>query len=227
VALTLATTHRLTSALEVGVVLDGSFDHLVYLLSERSANNNTNRVLRLSPRTTWRPVPWCTSLNAFEVLANYTVYDFEQELPSVKSFSYRQFGWLDSTSVELTHRLGCDFFAYWKTYERGQLEWAQFKELPQSSADELTYAFQVRAMPAERTVFAVGIRYYGLTRYTNTAGIRQVDSFLNSVGPTSQVSWSPGPHSRIDFQGWYERQRQPDGTSRSLASMTLNLSVNL
>ena len=227
VALSLVTSHRVSRALELDVVLDGTIDHLVYLLKERSANNNYNRVLRLSPRTIFRPVPWINSLNAFEVLANYTVYDFEQQLPSVKSFSYRQIGWLDSTSVDLTHRIGFDFFAYWKVYERGQLEWSQFRERLESAATELTYAVQCRVRPAARILFAVGVRYFGQTRYTYADGVRQVDSFLNSVGPTCSISWDPGPHSRIQFQGWYERQRQPDGVSLSLASMTMNIYVNL
>jgi len=227
VALSLATSHRVSRSLELGIVLDGSIDHLVYLLKERSANNNINRVLRLSPRTIYRPAPWLYSLNAFEVLANYTVYDFEQELPSVRSFSYRQLGWLDSTSVDVTQRLGFDFFAYWKVYERGQLEWSQFRERLESSATELTYAVECRVQPAPRALFAVGIRYFGQTRYTYTGGVREVDSFLNSVGPTCTISWDPGPHSRIQFQGWYERQKQPDGSLLSLASMTMNIYVTL
>ena len=227
VAMTLATFHRVSRSLELAVVLEGTIDHLVYLLKERSANNNLNRVLRLSPRTIYRPAPWLYSLNTFEVLANYTVYDFEQQLPSVKSFSYRQFGWLDSTSVDVTHRIGFDFFAYWKVYERGQLEWSQFRERLESEATELTYAIQCRVTPAPRTFFAVGVRYFGQTRYAYAEGVRQVDSFLNSVGPTATISWDPGPHSRIQFQGWYQRQRQPDRTSQSLASMTLNIYVTL
>jgi hypothetical protein len=227
VALTLATSHRVSRSLELGVVLEGTVDHLVYLLKERSANNNYNRVLRLSPRTIYKPAPWFNSLNAFEVLANYTVYDFEQQLPSVKSFSYRQLGWLDSTSVDLTQRIGFDFFAYWKVYERGQLEWSQFRERLESAATELTYALQCRVCPVAGTLFAVGVRYFGQTRYAYAEGARQVDSFLNSIGPTCTISWDPGPHSRIQFQGWYQRQRQPDGVSLSLASMTMNIYVNL
>jgi len=227
VALTLATSHSISRSLELGFVLEGTIDHLVYLLKERSANNNYNRVLRLSPRAIYKPASWLYSLNVFEVLANYTVYDFEQELPSVRSFSYRQFGWLDSTSVDLTQRIGFDFFAYWKVYERGQLEWSQFRERLESAAGELTYAVQCRIRPDARTVFGVGIRYFGQTRYAYAAGIRVVDSFLNSVGPTATIVWDPGPHSRIQFQGWYEQQRQPDGGSRSLASMTLVIYLNL
>ena len=227
VALSVSTWHRVSRTLDLGILLGGSIDHLVYLLSERSANNNFNRILRLSPRTMFRPFAGFASLNAFEVLANYTVYDFEQQLPSVKSFSYRQFAWLDSTSIDLTHRIGCDFFAYWRVYERGQLEWSQFKEVLQNEATELTYAVQCRVAPAARTMFAVGLRYFGQTNYAYTQGVRQVDSFLNSIGPTCAIRWDPGPHSRLTFEGWYQRQQQADGSQRSLASMTMNILVTL
>ncbi|MEW6511122.1 MAG: hypothetical protein AB1428_09215 [Bacteroidota bacterium] len=226
-AVTLATSHRLSPVLDLGIVLDGTLSHTVYLLKERSANNSINRVLRLSPRTIFRPVAWIASLNAFEVLANYTVYDFEQQLASVKSFSYRQFGWIDSTSVDLTHRLGVDFYAYWRVYERGQLKWSDFKELTENAAVEQTYALQVRVRPGDRMYAAVGLRYFGQSRYIFVNGDRLLDSFLSSFGPTSTLVWKPGTHSRIQFQGWYERRRQPDGSIKPLSTMTMSVSLTL
>lgn len=227
VALSLVTTHRISRSLTLEFVLDGTQSHTVYLLKERSANNSINRVLRLSPRTTFRPVPWLTSMNAFEVLANYTVYDFEQQLASVKSFSYRQFGCIDSTSLDLTHRLGIDFFAYWKVYERGQLKWSEFRERTENSAIEATYALQLRFTPWGRSFFAVGARYFGQSRYLYVGGTRVLDTFLSSVGPTCTILWEAGPHSRIGFQGWYERRRQPDGSVRPLSNMTMSVTLTL
>jgi hypothetical protein len=227
VAVMLATTHRISRTLTLELGLEGTQSHTVYLLKERSANNSINRVLRLSPRTTFRPASWITSMNAFEVLANYTVYDFEQQLASVKSFSYRQFGYWDSTSVDLTHRIGVDLFAYWKVYERGQLKWSEFRERTENSAVEETYAVQIRFTPWGRTLFAVGGRYFGQTRYAYAGGIKALESFLSSVGPTCTILWEAGLHSRIEFQGWYERRRQPDGTLRPLSNMTMNVSFTL
>lgn len=227
VAITLATSHRISRALTLDIVLDGTQSHTVYLLKERSANNSINRVLRLSPRTTFRPVPWITSVNAFEVLANYTVYDFEQQLASVKSFSYRQFGCIDSTSFDLTHRLGIDLFAYWRVYERGQLKWSEFRERTENTAIEQTYALQLRFTPWGRTFFAVGARYFGQSRYAYARGTKELDTFLSSVGPTCTILWETGPHSRISFQGWYERRRQPDGSVRPLSNMTMSVSLTL
>ncbi|MEO8168764.1 MAG: hypothetical protein ABI623_10985, partial [bacterium] len=96
VALSLSTFHAFNRYLNLSFTIDGTLSHIVYLLKDRSANNNINRVLRFSPRTVYRPFDELTTMNSFEVLANYTVYDFEQQAAQVKSFSYRQFGWMDS-----------------------------------------------------------------------------------------------------------------------------------
>lgn len=227
IAVTLGLYHTFSRSLEAMVTLDGTMSHLVYLLKERSANNNINRVLRLSPRTIWRPAPWISTSNAFEVLANYTVYDFEQQVALVRSFSYRQFSWIDSTQVEFTPAVGLDFFAYLKLYERGLLRWDEFRERTENSYIDRTMALQLRFSPSASTMFAVGLRYFSQSRYLFKDGMKSPDSFTSSVGPTCAIRWLIGSHSRLQFQGWYERRRQPDGTFRSLASMTMHLYFHL
>ena len=223
VAASIGTSHRISRYLDVSVALDGTLSHLVYLLKERSANNNINRVLRLSPRVLCRPVNGLETLNAFELLANYTVYDFENALAQVRSFSYRQIGWLDSTDFSLTERIGLDFFVYFKLYERGQLNWDAFKERTQNSAVENTLALQMRFTPNPHSLFAVGVRYFGQKRYSYGSGGKTLDSFLRSVGPTCWIQQGFGPQSTISFRGWLENRKLPDGTSQMLGSMTLNI----
>jgi hypothetical protein len=227
IALGVTTRHRVSSVLDLAFTVEGTLGHTVYLLKERSRNNSVNRILRFSPRTVYHPVSQITSVNAFEVLANYTVYDFEAQLASIKSYSYRQFVWLDSTAFDVTHSLGFDLFTYWKVYERGQLIWNAFLERPENIVNEQTHSFQVRVRPSDQAVFALGLRYFGQARYAYEEGERKLDTFLSSVGPTCMISWEPGMHSRIQFQGWYEYRRLPDGSLRSLPSMTMNINVNL
>ena len=227
VALSLGLHHTFSRMLEAQVTLDGTLSHLVYLLKERSANNNHNRVLRLAPQTTWRPVSWLVTRNTFEVLANYTVYDFEKQLALVQSFSYRQFSWIDTTRAEFSPSVGLDFFTYLKLYERGSLKWEEFRERTENSYIDRTLAVQVRFSPLETAVFAVGLRYFSQSRYVFTDGVRSPDSFTSSVGPTCAVRWAFGPHSRLKFEGWYERRRQPDGLFRSLATFTMQIYFHL
>ncbi len=227
ISATVGLQHTFSRSLEALLTLDGTLSHLVYLLKERSANNNYNRVLRLSPRTTWRPASWFSTTNAFEVLANYTVYDFERQVALVRSFSYRQFSWIDSTRMEFTPKVGLDFFTYLKLYERGLLKWDEFRERTENSFVDRTLGVQLRFSPDGISVFAVGLRYFSQSRYLFKEAVKQPDSFTSSVGPTCEIRWVIGPHSRLQFSGWYERRRLPDGTFRSLASLTMHLSFHL
>jgi hypothetical protein len=223
VALALSTWHRISRHVDIGLALDGTYSHLVYLLKERSANNNINRVLRLSPRAIYRPAEWLTSVNAFEILANYTVYDYEKQVALARSFSYRQFAWMDSTTVELTRRIGLDFYAYLKLYERGILRWDEFLERTENSTVDRTFSGQIRFSPDASLLVALGVRYFSQSRYIYKDTFRQPDTFFSSVGPTSLIQWDISMASRLMFQGWYERRKQSDGTFRSIASMTMHV----
>jgi hypothetical protein len=223
VALAIGSWHRVSRHVDIGISLDGTFSHLVYLLKERSANNNINRVLRLSPRAVYSPAPWLLSVNAFEVLANYTVYDYEKQVALARSFSYRQFSWMDSTAVELTPRVGLDFYAYLKLYERGMLRWDEFLERTENSTVDRSFSGQVRYAPNRTFTVALGVRYFSQSRYVYKDTIRRPDTFFSSFGPTSLILWDLSATSRFLFQGWYERRKQSDGTFRSFASMTMHV----
>ncbi|MBI5472759.1 MAG: hypothetical protein HY961_10490 [Ignavibacteriae bacterium] len=227
VVFSLSTMHAVSRALDLSFTLDGTLNHIVYLFSERSANNNINRVLRFAPRTLFRPFTNFTSMNAFEVLANYTVYDFEDRATQVRSFSYRQFGWMDSTSLDLSRTLGLDFFAYLKLYDRGQLNWSEFSERRENSFIDKTYALQARFMPEAGLLFAVGVRYFSQTRYTYVGQDRKLDSFVRSVGPTCLIVWQLSRRSEVGIKGWYEQRRLGDGSSKSLTNMTMNINITL
>ena len=225
-ALTVASSHRLTRTLLLTLALEGTMSHTVYLLAGRSANNNRNRVLRLSPRTIFRPSSVFLTANTFEVLANYTVYDFEEQAALVKSFSYRQFAWHDSTSVEITGRIGLDFLGSLKFYERGQLNWGDFTERIENSFIDRLLSLQLRWSPSAATVFGVGFRSFMQRRYSYGNGRKLLDVVIQSVGPTCAILWEAGSQGRINLLGWYERWSQTPGIARSLANLSFNVQYN-
>jgi hypothetical protein len=218
----IGTAHSLGRYLDLGVNMSGSSSHTVYLFAERSANNYVNRILRLGPRVVYRPFERCSSINTFEVLANYTVYDFEEQAASVRSFSYRQFSWVDSTIVPITSRVSLDFHIYLRLYERGQLRWDEFTERPENAFTDETYLAQARFSPGSGLSFAAGARYFSQTRYSYNGSERVFDGRLKSFGPVCSIRWEPGKHSLLTFSGWYEERRQSDGAHKSLPNMTLN-----
>lgn len=214
---------NLTLSLSADVVLN----HLVYIFADRSANNNWNRVFRLSPRIDYR---WGSSLrttNAFEVLANYTVYDFEDQVFSVQSYSFRQFSFVDSTTYQLSRRVAFDFSVRLKLYERGQLRWREFKERPVNYFEDRTFSGQLRYSPSTGVSVAVGFRYFSLTRFRYQVRDRIFENRLVNYGPTCLIEWSMKQNSRLLLSGWYETQKQTNVASVSFSNIAMTINFGL
>lgn len=224
----LTSFHQINPYLHLRIATEVNLMHLVYLSRERSANNNWNRIIRLSPRLQYVPTRSFSTTNTFEVLANYTVYDFE-ETPTVQvqSFSFRQFAWLDSTRIALTSRVALDIVSHIRLYQRGELRWEEFKERPVNYFEDKTFIGQVNYRLKEGLLFTVGIRYFSQMRFGYVAGDRVFESILKSIGPLGAVQWTVGDRTRLAIHGWYERQTQTTPPSRGFSNMTMTLNVRI
>ena len=214
---------RLTFTLSADVVLN----HIVYLFADRSANNNWNRVFRLSPKIDYRLSPRLRTTNAFEVLANYTVYDFEEQVFSVRSFSFRQFSFIDSTTVGLSRRIVLDLSARVKLYERGQFRWKDFRERPVNYFEDRTFTGQFRYTPDGKITVALGFRYFALTSFRYEGRERVFDNRLTNYGPTCLIEWSMKRNARLLLTGWYETQTQTGRSSSSVSNVAMKIALGL
>ncbi len=122
--------HQFSSRLSLIIAGDVTLNHLVYLKSVQSANNNWNRVIRFSPTVVYAPIDGFRTVNQAEVLGNYTVYDFENQGALERSFSFRQASWLDSTSVQMTQLLRADFVGEVQCLREGNTDVAGFQREP-------------------------------------------------------------------------------------------------
>jgi len=215
--------HWFSHALSATVTAEATLAHTVYLKRDKSANNNWNRIFRLSPEVRYTPSPSLTMYNAFEVLANYTVFDFESNIPSVKSYSYRQVAFLDSTSYDMTERIGVDVFAYVRIFERGELRWKEFAERPLQRFEEFTFSPQVRYTYGDRWMFAAGFRSFAQKRFRYVNNTRQFESTFLSAGPTTHVRITVSKHSFVEIRGWKEFQRLAGGTLQEFSNVVMTV----
>lgn len=223
ITLSLRETHRFSSVLTASVTAEATAAHIVYLSRLKSANNNWNRIIRLSPEVTYRPSDRLRMFNAFEVQANYTVFDFESRIPSVRSYSYRQVAFLDSTSYDMTERVGGDITAYVRVFERGELRWSDFAERPLQRIEEVTVSPQLRYTPDGRWSFSAGFRSFAQKRFIYTNNIRRYESTFISAGPTTAITARLSPFSLLEVRGWKEYQRLSGGAIREYSNMMLNV----
>ncbi|MCK9409828.1 MAG: hypothetical protein M0R68_11925 [Bacteroidetes bacterium] len=223
VNLSLRESHRFSNNFTASLTAEATIAHLVYISREKSANNNWNRIYRLKPEIIYQPTVHFKMFNAFEVQANYTVFDFESIVPSVKSYSYRQVAFLDSTSYDMTKRVGFDVMAYVRVYERGELRWEEFSERPLQRIEEVTFSPQVRYSPSEQWAFAAGFRSFAQKRFKYANTIRQYESTFISAGPTTAITMKLSPLSLIEIRGWKEFQRQSGRKIQEYSNMTMNV----
>lgn len=219
----LSETHRFSTVFTATVTLEATLAHLVYLHREKSANNNWNRIIRLSPELRYNPSEYFRMYNRFEVSANYTVFDFELFIPSVKSYSYRQIAFLDSTSYDMTKHVGIDLFAHVRVFERGEFQWKDFSERPLQRIEEVTFSPQIRYSFNKEWYCAVGFRSFAQKRFKYTNNIRQFENTFLSAGPTTSIAIRLSSQSLVEVRGWKEYQRQTGGTIREFSNMTMNV----
>ena len=79
--------------------------HQIYIHQSRSANNNWNRIYQLGPSFQFAIPNILVHTNQIKILANYTVYDFEDYLPEVRSYIFRKLVYSDSLNIFLTRNL--------------------------------------------------------------------------------------------------------------------------
>ncbi|MCX6138629.1 MAG: hypothetical protein NTV54_14175 [Ignavibacteriales bacterium] len=217
--------HQFSKFLELSVEAEATLAHTVYLFEERSANNSWNRIFRLMPEIRYRPIENLSSVNRFEVLANYTAFDFESTFSTVQSYVYRQFAFLDSTSYDMTRRLGADIFFSVRLMERGELQWAEFKERPRQFVEEATFSPRLRCRISASFSCALGFRSYAQKRYTMDQDVRKYEGGYFSYGPTTSVSVALSPDSRLELQGWKEYQQQNGRYFQSVTNMTMSARI--
>jgi hypothetical protein len=205
------------------ITAEATLGHTVYLLSDRSANNNWNRIFRLAPECVATPFHGVRNKALFDVLANYTVFDFELLIPTVKSYSYRQVAFVDSFSYDITSRIGLDAFGIVRVYERGELQWKAFSERPLQEVQEVTFSPQIRFSNNETIVCAAGIRSFAQKRFRYDNGVRIFESTYYSIGPTVAFTLTLSPKSRVDLRGWREYQKQTGTAARGMSNVTMTV----
>ncbi|MDA0986609.1 MAG: hypothetical protein O3A55_03290 [Bacteroidetes bacterium] len=187
--------HIFNSNLILTSVFDFTLLHNVYLLKERSGNNSWNRVLRLGTNILFTPADNFYSVNSFEVLANYTAYDFERVRANIKSYSYRQFRLIDSTIVKINSDFDAIVYLQFREFLRGQLAWDQFSERPEEFVDEIFFTPNIKYSVSSGNLI-LGLKYFQQIRYRYIEKVKTYNDDFISIGPTFEINWK---QNNFDF----------------------------
>lgn len=195
-------SRRLNPYFEFFTSSEGTINKLVYISSQRSSNNNINRVLKLQSGGIFTG-SGLRSYNAFDVSANYTVYDYEDLNPNYKSYSFRQFGMFDSTSFRILRNIDAKFTGYLRLSEQGELKWKEFSMKPTRFLEESFLLPQV-AYFFMNAQFVIGYRQFSLKTYSYSQTTKVLESSYLSRGPITEIYFSVVGKVQLQLKAWYE-----------------------
>ncbi|MCL5028220.1 MAG: hypothetical protein M1480_04265 [Bacteroidetes bacterium] len=215
---------HLNSFFDVFANVEGTFNHIVYIFAEESSNNNVNRILKLTSGGYYFGKN-ISSMNSFDVSANYTVYDFEDLTPNYRSFSFRQFTATDSSRIKFDSRLYFVHYGYIKLSEQGDLKWASFSTHPTRFLQEI-YSEPKFVLNYGVSYLSLGMRIYSLKTYNYQGIIKIIDSKYVSLAPLTEVSFFMNNSLRINILGWYEFINISDQTYKQQANLSMMVNWN-
>ncbi len=210
------------------VQAEGDLNHVVYIFSEKSSNNNKNRILRFRSGGNYTGA-LLTTTNIFEITSNYTTFDFEDINPNYKSYSFRQFVFTDSSEYQFSRTLAGRFQGVVKLSEQGDLYWSDFSLKPTRNSDELLFqpSLVTRLYGAE---FSTGFRYYYYTvknySYANSKKEMSRTRFI-STGPTAEIRYLLGSSVSVHFSGNYEFVSHGTGIDDHRSNFQLSVSMKI
>ncbi|MBE2189254.1 MAG: hypothetical protein KGZ71_05050 [Desulfobulbaceae bacterium] len=220
-------SRKVNKLFSMGINAELQMNHLVYLKSQRSASNYWMRIIKLSPFFSYNSK--LISLKpTFNILANYTVYDFESISPGVSSYSFRQIGYNDSITVRLTEKTSL-LLNYDLIYrETGVLYWSSFQESPVSGNMKFFGKFFVKYRENEVYDVACGFRYYNLSNRNIAIRRSNPNDYVSvSLGPEINIKVNFSHYSLISFVGWYEFRYINDRFSGEIPNVYLVSQISL
>ena len=195
-------TRQFTPFFEGFINTEGTYNQTVYIFSQKSSNNNINRILKLAAGGAYKGAN-LSSVNSFEVSANYTVYDFQDLNPNIKSYSFRQFTASDSTNYSFNKKLKLSLYGYLKLSEQGDLRWNEFTSRPTRYLQEI-YCEPRLTVAYSLIQYSLGIRFFSLSTYNYKSNNKFLDSEFRSIGPIAEILIARSASLFLKIYGWYE-----------------------
>lgn len=219
--------HRFSELFSARILSEVNLRHTVYIFGQRSANNLWNRVFRLVSSTEYVLPNILQTKNFAEVIANYSVYDFEDITQSAQSFSLRQMTIGDSSSIRLSGNIWFTGCLQIRLYEQGELHWSSFTMRPLNYFDERTVSMYF-TLEKNKYRIAPGFRFFQQTRYRYNNNLDKIfESEIISIGPTCHLEVVFSSGARIFLDGWYQITHETNITLRKVPNITMNVMWNL
>jgi hypothetical protein len=162
------------------------------------------------------------------VLANYTVYDFEDIVSQVQSFSYRQLLVRDSTSYMISPQFELMLNGELRFYEQGQFNNDEFSVKPINYFEEYFLAPELMFHPYGFAKLSGGFKFFQQSRFRYESADKMLLGVYKSYGPYGKIFIFLNNGSIINFTGGLDFISNSIGNfSDESLSLSLNLQWNM
>jgi len=216
----------ITQDLTMSIVGGLQQTHFVFLKAERSSFNNRNSSIRFVPSLHW--ITHSFEMHPqFEVLANYTIFDFELPGTAMRSFSFRQFSYRDSIMYHFHKGWTLESNLFIRRFDRGIMSWSEFSETPITKSTEQFFKFLIFAPAFRGLRIGLGGRLYRLLQepYKQIAGQSQLQAHTFIYGPEMSGTMFYQDGSSISLKSWYEWQQFGENIRRNQINVFLQASI--
>ena len=121
--------HRFSPYFSAVIKANVYLNHQIFIRAKRSSNNNWNRVFQLSAAFDHRVNNRIRHWSQLKILSNFTVFDFEELFPEVRSFVFRRLTYNDTLSIQLTKNLALKNFYRLELDDNGTFFQDDFSQL--------------------------------------------------------------------------------------------------
>lgn len=219
--------HRFSKILLLSADIQLQLGHFVYLKSQRSAGNYWYRILKFSPNIQY-DLNTFSMHPRFEIMANYTVYDYEGVIQNIQNYSFRQISYRDTMIFRINEKYSIQAKIFSRYYETGILFWDTFEETPQKGNLETQIKNIVFFQPERNIQLGFGLRYY----YISQSGFKWLETLvknslfeLESIGPETVISYRLNNRSMLILNGWYEFQTINKNLKRQIPNLFLTTKI--
>lgn len=195
--------------------------HQIYIHSQMSQNNSWNRVFKLNPKVHYHYDRLRNTLST-EVLANYSVYDFEELFQQTRSFVFRKYSFADSLVYRLFGENHIGFFSRIEFEDKGSFFEKQFaQQVVQSYRSNFFNLFI-----ENRKIFDFELRF-GYTIYTRKEWrhipIKKVSREISNTGPYINLRYKTT--AKLLFAATATLSKLSDSNTRTSTYVTSNLQL--
>ena len=196
--------HRFSSVFLMLWEANAYLEHHVYLKSSHSAGNHWRRIFKLQPSCIFDFAPGFYLKQSFGVLAQYIAYDFPEPVALGQSNVFRNFFVTDSLFIKLSRRTNGLAQYRLRLEERGQLDWAHWRQRPWFDRHEHWLSVALDHRPTAFWQVAPGIAYqrqidWAYKLAPQRGYIRSRRGGQTIWSPTLSVSYIRPPHTVLIF----------------------------